>query len=60
MLILQGGRDYQVTQADFEGWKKALAGHGNVTFKLYPSLNHLFMDVGEGSHSVPSDYLTPC
>ena len=24
VLVLQGERDYQVTMADFEGWKKAL------------------------------------
>lgn len=59
MLILQGGRDYQVTRADLDGWKKALAGRKDVTFKLYPHLNHLFMDVGEGTRSTPADYMTP-
>ena len=47
MLILQGERDYQVTKTDFENWEKALKSHNNVTFKLYPNLNHLFME-GEG------------
>ena len=42
MLILQGGRDYQVTAADYELWKAALGSRDNVTFKWYPSLNHLF------------------
>lgn len=56
-LILQGGRDYQVTTADFEGWKQALARRPNVRLKLYPRLNHLFI-AGEGK-SVPSEYLTP-
>ncbi|MBI3851171.1 MAG: hypothetical protein HY298_12990 [Verrucomicrobia bacterium] len=56
-LILQGGRDYQVTQADFEGWKKALGSRRNVTFKLYPKLNHLFVG-GEGKSS-PAEYDQP-
>jgi hypothetical protein len=47
MLILQGGRDYQVTSEDLENWKKALAGRKDVEFRLYPDLNHLFFE-GQG------------
>jgi dienelactone hydrolase len=54
MLVLQGERDYQVTMADFEGWKKALAGRKGATLKSYPKLNHLFME-GEGK-SRPQEY----
>ena len=57
MLILQGGRDYQVTQVDFENWRRGLSGQPKVTFKLYPKLNHLFM-AGEGK-SKPSEYEQP-
>ena len=57
MLILQGERDYQVRMADWEGWKKALAGRSNVTFKSYPALNHLFV-AGSGP-STPADYQQP-
>jgi len=57
MLILQGGRDYQVTMADLDGWKKALAGRQRVTFKVYPKLNHLFI-AGEGK-STPAEYTKP-
>ena len=57
MLILQGGRDYQVTMADFDGWKKSLAGRPNVRLKVYPALNHLFI-AGEGKSS-PVEYQTP-
>jgi dienelactone hydrolase len=56
MLILQGGRDYQVTAQDFEGWKSALSSHSNVQLKLYPDLNHLFIS-GEGK-STPAEYGT--
>jgi len=54
LLICQGGRDYQVTDADFEGWKTALSGKENVSLKLYPELNHLFME-GKGKSS-PAEY----
>jgi dienelactone hydrolase len=54
MLILQGERDYQVTLADLQGWRDALAGHPGVTIKTYPTLNHLFLP-GEG-RSTPSEY----
>lgn len=58
MLILQGGRDYQVlAEKDFAGWQAALQDKTNVTFKLYPDLNHLFM-VGEGQ-STPDEYDQP-
>jgi uncharacterized protein len=54
ILIMQGGRDYQATEADFDGWKKALSDHANVEFKQYPAANHLFID-GEGKIT-PDDY----
>ncbi len=54
ILVLQGGRDYQVTQPDYAGWQAALKGHTNVTFHLYPALNHLFI-AGEGK-SKPAEY----
>jgi fermentation-respiration switch protein FrsA (DUF1100 family) len=57
MLILQGERDYQVTQADLEGWRSALRGRSDVTIKSYPTLNHLFM-VGEGK-ATPAEYERP-
>jgi dienelactone hydrolase len=57
MLILQGGRDYQVTEVDLEGWRKALGNRANATLKLYPSLNHLFAE-GEGK-ATPKEYEKP-
>jgi fermentation-respiration switch protein FrsA (DUF1100 family) len=53
VLALQGGRDYQVTMDDFDGWKEALSSK-NATLKLYPSLNHLFME-GTGPPT-PDEY----
>ena len=57
MLVLQGERDYQVTPDEFARWKAALAGRTNVTFSLFPGLNHLFMP-GTGK-SLPAEYDQP-
>lgn len=54
MLILQGERDYQVSQADLTGWREALSNRMDVTIKSYPTLNHLFI-VGDGK-STPAEY----
>ncbi len=54
ILVIQGGRDYQVTTKCFEVWKAGLSGKPNVSFKLYESLNHL-MIAGEGP-STPKEY----
>lgn len=61
MLILRGERDYQVTAADEQGWKTALAGRHDVTFIDYPGLFHLFMPSvtpGDGP-GTPADYQKP-
>lgn len=43
-LIMQGGRDFQVlADDDFKAFKEQLAGRGNITYKLYPELNHCFV-----------------
>ncbi len=55
MLILQGGKDYQVTEVDFANWKSALSGRKDVTFKFYPNLFHLFMP----GNKTPADYEKP-
>ncbi len=57
ILILQGGRDYQVTKEDFGKWKEALSRKGNVEFRLYPALNHLFIS-GKGP-CTPEEYSRP-
>ena len=57
MLILQGGRDYQVGVEDLNGWKFTLSSRTDVQFKLYAELNHLFM-AGDGK-STPAEYQTP-
>jgi hypothetical protein len=56
LLILQGGRDYQVTADDLQRFKTALAGRPNVSIREFPRLNHLFMS-GDGK-SRPEEYRT--
>jgi dienelactone hydrolase len=56
-LVLQGGRDYQVTQVDFDAFRTALRGRPDTAFHLYPDLNHLFQK-GKGK-AVPQEYLKP-
>jgi len=57
MLILQGGRDFQVSMKDFALWKAALGDRKNVVFHSYPQLNHLFI-AGDGKPS-PAEYEKP-
>ena len=58
MLVIQGGRDYQVTVADdLSRWQAGLADRTDVTIRVYPADNHLFFP-GEG-HSTPAEYEPP-
>ena len=44
ILVMQGGKDVQVkADVDFTAYKNLLGDRGNVTFKLYPELNHCFV-----------------
>lgn len=58
LLILQGGRDYQVTvAADFARWQAAFEGDARARLVLLEPLNHLFQH-GEGPSS-PAEYQRP-
>lgn len=57
MLVLQGARDIQVVDADWQNWKGAFHGDPKVTFKLYDKLNH-FGIAGEGEGSL-AEYQQP-
>ncbi|MGC2720620.1 MAG: alpha/beta fold hydrolase [Candidatus Acidiferrales bacterium] len=57
ILVLQGGRDYQVTPANYSDWQSGLGKRANATLKLFPDANHLFMN-GSGPGS-PKDYEKP-
>ena len=44
MLILQGEKDVQAkAKVDFAGYKQILGDRENVSFRLYPNLNHCFV-----------------
>jgi len=44
ILVIQPGDDVQVlTDVDFAMYKELLSGRSNVSLRLYPGLNHLFM-----------------
>jgi len=57
-LLVQGGRDYQVTvEDDLDRWEEALEGRDDVQSTVFDDLNHRFQ-AGEGD-SVPSEYSEP-
>jgi uncharacterized protein len=43
ILILHGGRDYQVIDQDIERWQEGLRGVDHVRVETFPALNHLFI-----------------
>lgn len=57
MLVLQGTRDIQVVDADWQRWKDAFHDDRKVAFKLYDRLNHLGI-AGEGEGSL-AEYQQP-
>ncbi len=60
MLILQGERDFQVkASVDFAMYKELLGDRENVTFKLYPGLNHAFVTARFDSIAQAKKEFTP-
>ncbi|MBR4726477.1 MAG: alpha/beta fold hydrolase [Clostridia bacterium] len=57
-LILQGGRDFQVLASeDFKAFQTLLAARKNTEFKLYPNLNHVFVDaIGDDILKAKQEY----
>lgn len=56
VLLLQGGRDFQVVDADWQRWNNGLKGE-RYRFQHYPALNHLGIS-GEGKGSL-EEYARP-
>jgi len=54
VLFLQGERDYQVTEKDFNRWKSWFLEKYQWSFISYTKLNHLFIE-GEGKPN-PAEY----
>ncbi len=57
LLILQGGRDFQVTAPDWKLWRDAFGHDPRASFHTYPALNHLFV-AGKGPGSL-AEYAAP-
>jgi len=57
MLILQGARDIQVVDADWQNWRGGFYEDKQATFKLYDKLNHLGI-AGEGDGNL-AEYGNP-
>jgi pimeloyl-ACP methyl ester carboxylesterase len=57
-ILLQGGRDYNVTKKDYDLWVEAMKGKTNFKPYWYENLDHMFVE-GTGM-SKPSDLLTTC
>ena len=58
ILLVNGGRDYQVTVADdLALWREGLAGHANVTIEVFAAGNHM-LAAGEGP-ATPAEYQAP-
>ncbi|KAI7972382.1 hypothetical protein EIK77_008845 [Talaromyces pinophilus] len=57
VLILQGGRDYQVTVDNYNELQSSLQSNAHTAFRLYESLNHCFVS-GQGP-SRPAEYTDP-
>lgn len=54
ILVLQCGRDYQVTMDDHRLWTMTLAIKPHAQLKVYPKLNHILQE-GDGK-STPTEY----
>jgi pimeloyl-ACP methyl ester carboxylesterase len=57
VLLIEGGRDFEVPAEDENRWKSALASDRNATVLIYPNLNH-FLVPGTRPSS-PAEYSTP-
>lgn len=57
ILIVQGARDIQVVDADWQGWKRSFHDDPKAEMKLYDTLNHLGI-AGEGDGSL-AEYAQP-
>ncbi|MBA8681742.1 alpha/beta fold hydrolase [Stenotrophomonas tumulicola] len=57
LLMLHGGRDFQVPDTDWMLWQQALQGREDVQWKSYPALNHIGI-AGDGPGSL-KEYAQP-
>ncbi|WP_019911243.1 alpha/beta fold hydrolase [Paenibacillus sp. HW567] len=60
VLVLQGSDDFQVyADKDFPLWKEVLKGDAAASFKLYPGLNHFFINYDGAGAGTTAEYNIP-
>jgi fermentation-respiration switch protein FrsA (DUF1100 family) len=62
MLIVQGGRDCQVTVDDLSKWQAALGGRPDVTIRIYEADNHLLFpgsSLSSAAEYEPAQHMEP-
>ena len=60
ILVLQGEDDFQIyADKDYVLWQELLGHKENVTFKLYPGLNHFFVDYSGPGENTLNEYAVP-
>ncbi|MGI6239392.1 MAG: alpha/beta hydrolase family protein, partial [Christensenellales bacterium] len=58
VLILQGGKDFQVLPAEgIEAWQAALADYEGATYRYYPDMNHMLCDMAGEPTETAADYM---
>lgn len=60
VFVLQGSDDFQVfADVDYLRWKDVLKANASAEFKLYPGLNHFFVDYDGAGAGTPAEYNIP-
>ena len=60
ILILQGGKDFQVLAKDLPRLVNAArSAHRDVTVRVFPNDDHLFITVPDGQTAAPAEYFAP-
>lgn len=60
ILILQGGKDFQVLATDLPRLVNAAkSANRDITVRVFPNDDHLFITVPDGMTAVPAEYLAP-
>lgn len=60
ILVLQGEDDFQVyANKDYVEWQKLFSGKSNASFKLYPGLNHFFVNYDGPGAGTLDEYVYP-
>ncbi len=57
ILILQGEREAQSPNADWEQWRRALRNRTHITFTSYPTLNRSFLPVAQRPSAAESRHV---